>query len=135
MKESRSPEDFILPFVTCTVKTVKKAPDLPESRHNAEVNDQIRQFVEIMRATVASNAPQLTDVLQRLDGYLASMKPQPAAEEEPTYDPSDQMQMATTALRVFDILDESEVKGKSRALKGLSNAKASRDRHWRENLR
>lgn len=123
MRESRSPEDFILPFVTCTVKTVKKAPDLPEARHNAEVNDQIRQFVEIMRATVASNAPQLTDVLQRLDGYLSSMKPQPAAEEEPVYEPGDQMQMATTALRVFDILDESEVKGKSRALKGLSNAK------------
>jgi len=125
MSNSRSPEDFILPFVTCTVKTVKKAPQLPESRHNIEVNDQIRQFVEIMRATVVANAPQLTDVLQRLDGYLSSMKPQPADAEEPVYEASDQMQMASTALRVFDVMDESDVKGKSRSLKGLCNAKVS----------
>jgi hypothetical protein len=53
------------------------------------------------------------------------MKPQPEAEEVSLYEPADQIQMAATALRVFDILDESEVKGKSRALKGLSNAKVS----------
>lgn len=131
MRDSRSPEDFILPFVTCTVKTVKKAPQLPESRHNTEVNDQIRQFVEIMRSTVAANAPQLTDVLQRLDGYLSSMKPQPADAEEPVYEASDQMQMASTALRVFDVMDESDVKGKSRSLKGLCNAKVSMAQHHR----
>jgi hypothetical protein len=34
--------------------------------------------------------------------------------------------MAATALRVFDVLDEVDVKGKSRALKSLCTAKVSR---------
>jgi hypothetical protein len=126
MRDSRSPEDFILPFVTCTVKTIKKSPTIPEARHNAEVNDQIRQFVQIMRDTVAAAAPHLTDVMQRLDGYLASMKPKPEEDEVSVQEPSDPMQMAATALRVFDVLDEVDVKGKSRALKSLCTAKVSR---------
>jgi hypothetical protein len=51
------------------------------------------------------------------------MKPQPVDEEEVEYEPADQIQMATTALRIFDILDESDIKGKNRSLKSLCSAK------------
>lgn len=124
MKDSRSPEDFVLPFVTCTVKTVKKSPYIPPQQHNAEVNDQIRQFVEIMRLTVAQAAPQRTDVLQRLDGYLTSMEQKKQeANMESSELPSEAMQMAATALKVFDVNDESEVKKMSRSLRAISTAK------------
>lgn len=123
MKDTRSPEELILPFVTCCAKTVKKAPTIAESRHNAELNDQIRQFVQIVRETVAQVAPHLTDVLSRLDNYLSGMKPEPEEDAVSIQEPNDPMAMSAAVMRVFDIFEEADIKAKSKSLKGLCTAK------------
>lgn len=138
MISSRSPEELILPFVTCCVKTVKKSTTIPEPRQNAEVNDQIRNFIVILRDTVGSvGGSGMGEVLQRLDGYLSGMKERKKEEEERearerevgasvgSSTAHDSMAMATTTLKLFGIRDESDVKGRSRTLKGLCTAKVS----------
>lgn len=59
--------------MTCSVKTVKKSPDVPVDLQNAEVNEQIFKFIKLLQEVVVQNTPGASDVRERVDRYLKMM--------------------------------------------------------------
>jgi hypothetical protein len=75
MKENRKIEELILMFVTTATQSLKKDPQLAGNAWKAELNNQIAQFIRILRQclnTVHHVPPELT---ARLDMYTAKLVP------------------------------------------------------------
>ena len=76
MKENRKIEELILMFATTSTAALKKDPQLAGDGWKIELNNQIAQFVRILRdclRNVNHVSPELT---ARLDMYTAKLAPQ-----------------------------------------------------------
>ena len=76
MNENRKIEELILMFATTSTASLKKDPQLAGDGWKIELNNQIAQFVHILRdclRNVSHVSPELT---ARLDMYTAKLAPQ-----------------------------------------------------------
>lgn len=76
MKENRKIEDLILMFVSTSHNSLKKNKQLEGDAWKLELNNQIAQFIRILRdslRTVSHVPPELT---AKLDGYAERLAPQ-----------------------------------------------------------
>ena len=76
MKENRKIEELILMFATTSTASLKKDPQLAGDGWKIELNNQIAQFIHILRdclRNVSHVSPELT---ARLDMYTAKLAPQ-----------------------------------------------------------
>jgi hypothetical protein len=86
MKESRKIEDLILMFATHATGALKKEPSLAGDRWKIELNNQIAQFVKLLRECLRSISLVSSELHARLDMYAAKLAPSTSAYNDSGYD-------------------------------------------------
>lgn len=85
MKESRQIEALILNFATHATGVLKKEPSLGEDGWKYELNNQIGQFVKLLRDCLKATGHVSPELNARLDMYEAKLAPS-AAPSDSGYD-------------------------------------------------
>lgn len=78
MKENRKIEELILMFATHATQVLKKEPSLAGDGWKIELNNQIAQFVTLLRDCLRGIHLVPPELHTRLDLYAAKLAPQPA---------------------------------------------------------
>jgi hypothetical protein len=81
MKENRKIEELILMFATHATGVLKKEPSLAGDRWKIELNNQIAQFVKMLRDCLRGIGHVSPELLSRLDTYAAKLAPSQAASD------------------------------------------------------
>jgi hypothetical protein len=81
MKENRKIEELILMFATHATGVLKKEPSLAGDRWKFELNNQIGQFVKLLRDCLKDVGHISPELLSRLDTYAAKLAPPEAASD------------------------------------------------------
>lgn len=76
MKENRKIEELILMFATTSTAALKKDPQLAGDGWKIELNNQIAQFVRILRDCLNNVSHVTPELTARLDMYTAKLAPQ-----------------------------------------------------------
>jgi len=77
MKENRSIEELILMFAAQATGVLKKEPSLADDAWKVELNNQIAQFVKVLRECLKSLSHVSPELNSRLDMYQTKLSPQP----------------------------------------------------------
>ncbi|KAF8578886.1 hypothetical protein K439DRAFT_1360906 [Ramaria rubella] len=80
MKENRKIEELILMFATTSTTALKKDPQLVGDGWKIELNNQIAQFVRILRDCLRNVSHVTPELTARLDMYTAKLAPQPSRD-------------------------------------------------------
>lgn len=80
MKENRKIEELILMFATHATSVLKKEPTLAGDGWKLELNNQISQFIRLLRDCLRSLNHVSPELLLRLDGYTEKLAPTLAAQ-------------------------------------------------------
>jgi hypothetical protein len=75
MKENRKIEELILMFATHATGVLKKEPSLAGDGWKLELNNQISQFVKMLRECLKGLSHVSPELLARLDMYTAKLAP------------------------------------------------------------
>lgn len=75
MKENRKIEELILMFATHSTSVLKKEPSLAGEGWKLELNNQIAQFIKLLRESLRSVNHVSPELLSRLDTYTAKLAP------------------------------------------------------------
>ncbi|PPQ75663.1 hypothetical protein CVT26_001891 [Gymnopilus dilepis] len=75
MKENRKIEELILMFATHATSVLKKEPTLAGDKWKPELNNQIAQFIKLLRECLKSVSHVSPELLARLDTYTAKLAP------------------------------------------------------------
>ncbi|KAF8968851.1 homology domain-containing protein [Flammula alnicola] len=75
MKENRKIEELILMFATHSTSVLKKEPSLAGEGWKLELNNQIAQFIKLLRESLKSVNHVSPELLSRLDTYTAKLAP------------------------------------------------------------
>ncbi len=75
MKENRKIEELILMFATHATSVLKKEPTLAGDGWKLELNNQIAQFIKLLRESLRSVNHVSPELLSRLDTYTAKLAP------------------------------------------------------------
>lgn len=75
MKENRKIEELILMFATHATSVLKKEPTLSGDKWKLELNNQIAQFIKLLRECLKSVSHVSPELLARLDTYTAKLAP------------------------------------------------------------
>ena len=75
MKENRKIEELILMFATHATSVLKKEPTLAGDGWKLELNNQIAQFIKILRECFRGAGHVSHEILSRLDTYTAKLAP------------------------------------------------------------
>jgi hypothetical protein len=75
MKENRKIEELILMFATNATGVLKKEPSLAGDGWKLELNNQIAQFVTMLRECLRNVSHVSPELLARLDIYTAKLAP------------------------------------------------------------
>lgn len=75
MKENRKIEELILMFATHATSVLKKEPTLAGDGWKLELNNQIAQFIRLLRECLRSLSHVSPELLSRLDTYTAKLAP------------------------------------------------------------
>lgn len=101
MKENRKIEELILMFATHATGVLKKEPSLAGDGWKLELNNQIAQFVKMLRECLRNVSHVSPELLSRLDIYTAKLAPSQAYSDT-SYDSSstlrDRDSMATPTI-------------------------------------
>jgi hypothetical protein len=84
MKENRKIEEVILKFAACATGVLRKEPSLADDGWKLELNNQIAQFVKMLRDCLRGLHHVSPELLSRLDMYTAKLAPQ--ARSDSGYD-------------------------------------------------
>ncbi|OAX37692.1 hypothetical protein K503DRAFT_801051 [Rhizopogon vinicolor AM-OR11-026] len=87
MKENRSIEELILMFASQATSVLRKEPTLAEDGWKVEVNNQIAQFVRMLRDCLKTLSHVSPELNSRLDMYQAKLAP-PQSSNDSGYDSS-----------------------------------------------
>lgn len=77
MKENRSIEELILMFAAQATGVLKKEPSLADDAWKVELNNQIAQFVKVLRECLKGLSHVSPELNSRLDMYQTKLSPQP----------------------------------------------------------
>ena len=89
MKENRSIEELILMFASQATSVLRKEPTLADDGWKVEVNNQIAQFVRMLRDCLKTLSHVSPELNSRLDMYQAKLAPAPAqSSNDSGYDSS-----------------------------------------------
>jgi hypothetical protein len=80
MKENRKIEELILMFVTTASAALRKDPSLAGDKWKIELNNQIAQFIRILRQCLANISYVPPELTARLDMYSAKLVPTSPSE-------------------------------------------------------
>lgn len=80
MKENRKIEELILMFVSTATASLKKDPSLSGDKWKLELNNQIAQFVRILRQCLGSISYVPPELTARLDMYAAKLVPSTSSD-------------------------------------------------------
>lgn len=80
MKESRKIEELILKFASYATQVLKKEPSLAGEGWKLELNNQIAQFIKLLRECLRNVHHVSPELLSRLDTYTAKLAPALAAQ-------------------------------------------------------
>jgi len=89
MKDSRKIEELILMFATHATSVLKKEPTLAGDGWKLELNNQIAQFIKLLRECLRNVSHVSPELLGRLDTYTAKLAPtlnQGYAQSDSGYD-------------------------------------------------
>lgn len=75
MKENRKIEELILMFATHATGVLKKEPSLAGDGWKFELNNQIAQFIKLLRECLRNVNHVSQELLSRLDTYTAKLAP------------------------------------------------------------
>ena len=75
MKENRKIEELILMFATHATAVLKKEPTLAGDGWKLELNNQIAQFIKMLRECLRGAGHVSHELLSRLDTYTAKLAP------------------------------------------------------------
>ncbi|KAF5329650.1 hypothetical protein D9619_008921 [Psilocybe cf. subviscida] len=75
MKENRKIEELILMFATHATSVLKKEPTLANEGWKIELNNQIAQFIKLLRESLRSVNYVSPELLARLDTYTSKLAP------------------------------------------------------------
>jgi hypothetical protein len=75
MKENRKIEELILMFATHATSVLKKEPTLAGDGWKLELNNQIAQFIKMLRECLKGAGHVSQELLSRLDTYTAKLAP------------------------------------------------------------
>ena len=75
MKENRKIEELILMFATHATSVLKKEPTLAGDGWKLELNNQLAQFIKILRECLKGAGHVSQELLSRLDTYTAKLAP------------------------------------------------------------
>lgn len=75
MKENRKIEELILMFATHATSVLKKEPTLAGDGWKLELNNQLAQFIKILRECLKGAGHVSHELLSRLDTYTAKLAP------------------------------------------------------------
>lgn len=75
MKENRKIEELILMFATHATSVLKKEPTLAGDGWKLELNNQIAQFIKMLRECLRSVGHVSQELVSRLDTYTAKLAP------------------------------------------------------------
>lgn len=75
MKDSRKIEELILMFATHATSVLKKEPTLAGDGWKLELNNQIAQFIKLLRECLRNVSHVSPELLGRLDTYTAKLAP------------------------------------------------------------
>ncbi|KZP33278.1 hypothetical protein FIBSPDRAFT_847925 [Athelia psychrophila] len=78
MKDSRKIEELILRYATTATGVLRKEPSLTGDGWKIELNNQISQFVKLLRECLQNTGHASPELLGRLDMYNAKLAPSPA---------------------------------------------------------
>ncbi|TFK24862.1 cytoplasm protein [Coprinopsis marcescibilis] len=84
MKENRKIEELILKFATIATGVLKKEPTLAGDGWKIELNNQIAQFIKLLRECLRNVHHVSPELVARLDGYTAKLAPALAAAQQAT---------------------------------------------------
>lgn len=85
MKENRSIEELILMFASQATSVLRKEPTLADDGWKVEVNNQIAQFVKMLRDCLKTLSHVSPELNSRLDMYQAKLAP-PQSSNDSGYD-------------------------------------------------
>jgi hypothetical protein len=85
MKENRSIEELILMFASQATSVLRKEPTLADDGWKVEVNNQIAQFVRMLRDCLKTLSHVSPELNSRLDMYHAKLAP-PQSSNDSGYD-------------------------------------------------
>ncbi|PFH47552.1 hypothetical protein AMATHDRAFT_6645 [Amanita thiersii Skay4041] len=88
MKESRKIEELILRFATQATGVLQKEPSLAGDGWKIELNNQIAQFVKLLRECLRGLNHVSPELLTRLEGYSAKLGPAQSAYSDSGYETS-----------------------------------------------
>jgi hypothetical protein len=86
MKDNRKIEELILKFAACATGVLRKEPSLAGDGWKLELNNQIAQFVKMLRECLRGLHHVSPELLSRLDIYTAKLAPSPQARSDSGYD-------------------------------------------------
>jgi hypothetical protein len=86
MKENRKIEELILMFATHATSVLKKEPTLAGDGWKLELNNQIAQFIKMLRECLRSVGHVSQELLSRLDTYTAKLAPTLSPGNDSGYD-------------------------------------------------
>lgn len=89
VKESRKIEELILKFATFATGVLKKEPTLAGEGWKFELNNQIAQFIKLLRECLRNVHHVSPELLQRLETYTQKLAPAVAAAQQSSYSQSD----------------------------------------------
>jgi hypothetical protein len=75
MKENRKIEELILMFATNATSVLKKEPTLAGDGWKLELNNQVAQFIKMLRECLRGVGHVSQELLSRLDTYTAKLAP------------------------------------------------------------
>lgn len=81
MKENRKIEELILMFVSTATAALKKDPQLSGDGWKVELNNQIDQFIRIIRQCLSNISYVPPELVTRLDMYSAKLIPNPSPSD------------------------------------------------------
>jgi len=82
MKENRKIEELILKFASYATAVLKKEPTLAGEGWKIELNNQIAQFIKLLRECLRDLHHVSPELLSRLDTYTAKLAPALAAQSQ-----------------------------------------------------
>lgn len=82
MKESRKIEELILKFASYATGVLRKEPTLAGDGWKLELNNQIAQFIKLLRECLRNVHHVSPELLQRLDTYTSKLAPALAAQSQ-----------------------------------------------------
>ncbi|KAH7927207.1 hypothetical protein BV22DRAFT_1085505 [Leucogyrophana mollusca] len=81
MKENRSIEELILMFAAQATSVLRKEPTLADEGWKVEVNNQIAQFVKMLRDSLKTLSHVSPELNSRLEMYQSKLAPQQSAND------------------------------------------------------